>query len=269
MPEASGVVVIGWVELALSAGFIVVTGILSLAMGLGLTKTLWIATARTYVQLLALGFVLRWVFASNTPLVVVAILGLMIAFASQIVLKRAPDAPRGLYLSTLASLALTGIIVTFAVTALVIQVQPWWRPQYVVPIMGMVLGNSMTGISLALERVFADLDSRAEEILALTALGASPWEAARRSVRAALRAGIIPGVNQMTAVGIVFIPGMMSGQILAGVDPLVAAPYQIVVMLMVATADVLGSIMAVMFAYRRRFDAGGVYLEKGLRKLGG
>jgi putative ABC transport system permease protein len=243
--------------------------LLSLAMGLGVTKSLWIATLRTYVQLLALGFVLRWIFANDEPLVVIAVLGAMIALASQIVLKRAPDAPRGLYVSTLVSLMVTGIIVTFAVTALVIRVQPWWRPQYVVPIMGMVLGNSMTGISLALERVFADLDARAEEILALTALGATPWESARSSVRAALRAGIIPGINQMTAVGIVFIPGMMSGQILAGVDPLIAAPYQIVVMLMVATADVLGSIMAVWFGYRRRFDPNGVYLEKGLREHGG
>ncbi len=130
----------------------------------------------------------------------------------------------------------TGFVVTFVVTGAIIQVQPPYRADYVIPIAGMVLGNSMNGIALALERVFADLDARDEEILALTALGASSWEAASPSIRSALRAGLIPTLNSMAAVGIVFIPGMMAGQILAGADPLAATGYQIVVMLMVAAA---------------------------------
>ena len=90
-------------------------------------------------------------------------------------------------------------------------------------------------------------------MLALTALGATPWEAAAPSVRTALRAGLIPTINSMAAVGIVFIPGMMTGQILAGADPLAATGYQIVVMLMVAAATALGSVLAVLLSYRRRF----------------
>jgi putative ABC transport system permease protein len=84
-------------------------------------------------------------------------------------------------------------------------------------------------------------------------------------VRAAVRAGVIPTIASMAAVGIVFIPGMMTGQILAGVDPLTAAPYQIVVMLMVSAATALGAVSAVLLSYRRRFSAEGVYLEKGRR----
>jgi putative ABC transport system permease protein len=267
--ETLGVVAIGWPQLALASGFIIATGAVTLVLHLGVAKDLGIATLRTYAQLLALGFVLRWVFRNDTPLLVIAILGIMLFAATRIVLKRSPDAPPGLFGSTLLSMAITGVTITFVVTGLVVGVDPWWRAQYVIPIGGMVIGNSMSGIALALERVFADLDSRADEVLALTALGASPWEAARPSVRTALRAGLIPGINTLAAVGIVFIPGMMAGQILAGTDPLVAAPYQIVVMMMVAAADVLGSVSAVLLSYRRRFTADGVFLEKGRRAASG
>ncbi len=266
MTEAvGGVVAIGWPQLALASAFIIVTGGITLLLHLGVAKDLAIATLRTYVQLLALGFVLRWVFRSDAPLVVLAILGVMLVAATRIILKRSPDAPPGLFGSTLLSMAIVGITITFAVTGLVVGVDPWWRAQYVIPIGGMVIGNSMSGIALALERVFADLDARSGEILALTALGATPWEAAHPSVRTALRTGLIPGINTLAAVGIVFIPGMMAGQVLAGVDPLVAAPYQIVVMMMVATADVLGSTGAVLLSYRRRFTPDGIFLEKGHR----
>ncbi|MHB9003922.1 MAG: ABC transporter permease, partial [Coriobacteriia bacterium] len=100
------------------------------------------------------------------------------------------------------------------------------------------------------------------------ALGATPWEAAGDTVRIAIRAGLIPTINSMAAAGLVFIPGMMTGQVLAGADPLRAAYYQIVVMLMVSAATALGSVLAVLLSYRRRFTDDGVYLEKGYRRAG-
>ncbi|HEY5517673.1 MAG TPA: iron export ABC transporter permease subunit FetB [Coriobacteriia bacterium] len=263
---AGGVVAIGWPQLLLASGFVLVTGAIALWMQLGVTKDLAIATVRTYVQLLALGLVLRWAFAADRWWWVVGILAIMTVAAARIILKRAPDAPSGLFLAAVTSMAVTGITVTFAVTGLVIGADPWYSPRYVIPIAGMVLGNSMTGIALSLERVFADLDARKDEIRAMTALGASPWEAAHPSVRAALRAGLIPAINSMAAAGIVFIPGMMTGQILAGADPLEATKYQIVVMLMVAAAEIVGAALAVLMSYRRRFSADGVFLEKGLRE---
>ena len=265
MNEATGVFVIGWPQLLLAAGFMVVTGGIALAMGLGLTESLWIATARTYLQILALGLVLRWVFRIDSPWLVIGIVGFMTLMSAVTIVGRAPDAPEGVLARTFFAMSVTGLVVTFAVTGLVVRVDPWYLPRYVIPIAGMVLGNSMNGIALALERTFADLDAREDEILALTALGATPWEAARPSIRAALRAGMIPGINTLSAAGIVFIPGMMTGQVLAGADPMVAAPYQIVVMVMVATADVLGSTLAVLLTYRRRFNHEGVFLEKGMR----
>ena len=262
---AGGAIAIGWPQLALATLFVIFVGIISIRLSLGLTKDLAIATVRTYLQLIALGFVLRWVFGIDSPWLVLGIVLLMVLMAAQIVMKRSPDAPRGIFASSAFSMALTGFIVTFAVTGLVIQVEPWYEPRYVIPIAGMVLGNSMTGIALALERVFAGMDARQDEILALTALGATPWEAAYPSVRDALRAGMIPTINSMAAVGIVFIPGMMAGQSLAGADPVTATGYQIVVMLMVAAATALGSVTSLLLTYRRRFTDEGVFLETGFR----
>lgn len=262
---AGGVVAIGWPQLLLASGFVLVTGAIALWMQLGVTKDLAIGAVRTYAQLLALGLVLRWAFAADRWWWVVGILAIMTVAAARIILKRAPDAPSGLFLAAVVSMAVTGITVTFAVTGLVVGADPWYAPRFVIPIAGMVLGNSMNGIALSLERVFADLDARAGEVRAMTALGASPWEAAHPSVRSALRAGLIPAINSMAAAGIVFIPGMMTGQILAGADPLEATKYQIVVMLMVAAAEIIGAALAVLLSYRRRFSAEGVFLEKGLR----
>ncbi len=263
---AGGVIAIGWWQLLLAAGFILLVGAVSIRLSLGVEKDLALATVRTYVQLFVLGLVLRWIFGIDSPWVVIGLLLIMVSSAAVIIVKRAPDAPRGLLGSSFVSMALTGFIVTFAVTGLVVQVEPWYRAQYVIPIGGMVLGNSMTGIALALERTFADMDAREDELLALVALGATPWEAAAPSVRKAMGAALIPTINAMAAAGIVFIPGMMTGQILAGADPLEAAGYQIVVMLMVSAATALGSVLAVMLSYHRRFTAEGVYLERGLRE---
>lgn len=263
--DTAGVVQIGWPQLLLATGFVVFVGIVSMRLALGITRDLAVATLRTYAQLIALGFVLRWVFGVDSPWLVLGLLVLMVLVAARIILKRSPDAPGGIFVSSAVSMGLTGFIVTFAVTGLIVQVEPWYEPRYVIPIAGMVIGNSMTGIALALERLFSDLDARSDQVLALTALGASPWEAAYPSVRDALRAGLIPTINSMAAVGIVFIPGMMSGQILAGADPVTATGYQIVVMLMVAAATALGSVSALLLTYRRRFTADGVFLERGFR----
>lgn len=242
------------VELALAATFLLFAGGISWALTLGLGKSLLIGAVRTYLQLIALGIVLRWVFANDTPLVIVPFLGVMILIAAQILLGRVKSGPHGLFLPALISISTSGLTVILAVTSLIIHVHPWYSPQYLLPIAGMVLGNSMTGISLALERLFGDLKQRSEEVQVLLALGASPWEACLSSIRSALTAGLIPTINAMNAVGIVSIPGMMTGQIIAGADPGMAARYQIVVMLMLSAATAIGSILSVVLSYRKAFD---------------
>jgi putative ABC transport system permease protein len=266
--SGSGAIPIGWEGLAIATLFVVFVGIVSIRMSLGITRDLAVATVRTYAQLIALGFVLRWVFDVDKAWLVLVLMVLMVLFAAQIIVRRSPDAPRGIFGSSFLAMALTGFIVTFAVTGVIVQVEPWYLPQYVIPLAGMVLGNSMTGIALSIERVYSDFDARSDDMLALVAMGATPWEAAHKSIRDALRAGLIPTINSMAAAGLVFIPGMMAGQILAGADPVTATGYQIVVMLMVAAATAMGSLVAVMLTYRRRFTHDGIFLEKGFRREG-
>jgi len=263
--DPTGVILIGWPQLLLATSLVLIVGILSWRLRLGVEKDLAIATVRTFVQLLLLGFVLRWVFGVDSAWLVLGIILVMIAAAARSIVSRAPDAPRGILGSSFLSMVITGFSVTFIVTGLIIGVEPWYAPRYVIPIAGMVLGNSMNGIALALERTYSDMDSRAGEMLALTALGASPWEAGGNSARAGIRAGMIPTINSMATVGIVFIPGMMTGQIIAGADPVAATGYQIVVMLMVSAATGVGSVLSVLLSFRKRFTADGVYLEKGFR----
>jgi len=247
-------------QLGLATGFILIAAGLSVALSLGFCRSLLVATVRTYLQLLALGMALRWIFTIETPLIVLATLILMMVMAAHTVLGRLKHAPSGIFARVFGAVFISGITVTFAVTGLIVGVDPWFKARYVIPIAGMVIGNSMTGLALALERVFSDLSKRHDEIQALLALGATPWEAARPSIRTSLTAGLIPTINAMSAAGIVFIPGMMTGQILAGADPSTAARYQIVVMLMISAATTLGSVIAVTSAYGRAFDGDGRFV---------
>jgi putative ABC transport system permease protein len=245
---------IGPWELVLASGFLLVAAGLSMALSLGLVRDLLIAAARTYLQLIALGFVLRWVFEVSSPWLVMGMVATMIGVAAQIAVNRVKHRPPGLFLTGLGALLLTGITVTLAVTGLIVRVEPWYLPRYVIPLAGMVVGNAMNGVSVSLDRLFHDLLAREAEIRTLLALGATPWEAVRTSARAALRSGLIPTINSMSAAGIVFIPGMMTGQVLSGTDPGIAAAYQIVVLLMIAAATATASMLAVVIGYRRSFD---------------
>lgn len=150
-------------------------------------------------------------------------------------------------------MALGYFLVSFMVTAVLIGVDPWWRPQYFIPLSGMVIGNSMNAIAISMERLLGDLRGRRAEIEMMLCLGADYREASQSMFRRAVRAGMIPSINSMMAVGIVFIPGMMTGQILAGSDPETAIRYQIVVMIMLVGSTALGSLLVVYLVRRMCF----------------
>lgn len=261
----SEAIIIAWPQLLLATVFVLFVGAVSVRLALGLEKDLALGTLRTYVQLFAVGYLLSYLFSADNWILVILMLLVMTFFATRIIGRRIPDRSRRTQVSAFLSMLLTTLVVTFTVTGVIVQVDPWYLPRYVIPLAGMVLGNSMNGIALALERTFSDLDAHVDEVRTLVALGATPWEASHRRIRDALRAGIMPTINSMSAVGIVSLPGMMSGQIIAGADPVVATGYQIVVMLMVSAAAAMGSVLAVLLTYKRRFTPSGVYLEKGFR----
>ncbi|MEZ4338832.1 MAG: iron export ABC transporter permease subunit FetB [Sandaracinaceae bacterium] len=250
----NGALEIDALHLALSAGFVLAAGAVSLALSLRLEKTLAIASARTVVQLLVVGYVLSWVFALESPWLVLSLIVLMVGAAARAAVQRSQRTFRGAGLGAFLTLATTGVATTLGATELVIGVDPWWKPQYVVPLLGMVLGNGLTGMSLALDELTRSLDEGRARVETDLALGATRWEAARGPLRDAVRRGMIPITNTMMVVGIVSLPGMMTGQILQGADPLHAVRYQIVIMFMLAGATTFGCMLLALLVYARLFD---------------
>ena len=185
------------------------------------------ANARMLVQLLVIGYVLTYIFEADNPWIIVGVLVLMISVSAWIAMR--PLRRRGIrvYAAVVTSLGATGLAVFGLVTQLVLDLERWFEPELTVPIAGMIFANSMNTVSLTAERFQSELDHGSELM------------AARR---AALDAALIPQINSLLAVGLVALPGMMTGQILSGVDPLVAARYQIVVMCMIFGAGGLAAI---------------------------
>jgi putative ABC transport system permease protein len=182
---------------------------------------------------------------------VVLVLIAMTLVATQAAVSRLKKPIPGRY-----EIAATAIVVSTAMTlgwviVVVVRVHPWYEPQYVIPIAGMILGNAMTSAALAGDRLQSDLRVRTDEIEAMLALGFPGSEAVQPMVRSAVRAAMIPTVSGMMTVGLVQLPGMMTGQILAGASPLVAIEYQIVVVFMLAVATSVASLLFVRLAVRR------------------
>lgn len=260
-----GVIDIGTVELFAASALMLVAGVVSWRLALGQERSIAIATVRAFVQLLAMGFLLVYLFRYQSWWLVLAVLLAMALCATQIAASRVKQKVRGLHLPIFATLLSSSMVIAFVVVEGVIQPDPWYSARQLVPIAGMALGNTMSATAVAIDRLFADLDSRSDEMFALVALGATPREAAFPSIKAAVGAGILPTLATMCAAGIVQIPGMMSGQILAGADPVVAAKYQIVVLLMMSAATTLAIVMISLLTFRKRFAKEGYYLDLGLR----
>lgn len=247
---------LGPVDLVVASGLVAVAGLLSVVLRLGLLPKLLVAAVRTVVQLVILGQVLSWVFGLDSAPLVLALMGFMGVAAGHAAVGRSSRRFRGVLPGAILTLVLTGTATTFAVTSVIIGVEPWYAPQYVIPLLGMILGNALTGISLALDGLLETLDVRRDQVEMELAHGATAWEAARGPVKDAVRRGMIPIINAMTVVGIVSLPGMMTGQILQGADPVDAIAYQIVVMFMLAAACALGSIGVALLTFRRLFTSG-------------
>lgn len=260
-----GVIDIGTFQLFAAAALMLVAGLVSWRLALGQEKAIAVATVRAFVQLLAMGFLLVYLFEYQSWWLVLCVLLAMVLCATQIALSRVKGKVDGLWPSVFISLFVSALSIAFIVVEGVIQPDPWYSARQLVPISGMALGNTMAAAAVAIDRLFADMDSRSDEIFSLVALGATPREAAMPSLKAAIGAGITPTLATMSAAGIVQIPGMMSGQILAGADPVIAAKYQIVVLLMMSAAVTLAIVMVCFLTFRKRFSPEGYFLDRGLR----
>lgn len=253
-PTMSGAYALDAWDLVIAASLVLVAGLVSAALRLGLGRRLAWASLRTVVQLLGVGLVLRYVFAVENGWLIAGIVVVMIAAASQAAVGRSSRRVRGVIGMSFATLLVSGLVTTWMVTAVVIGAEPWYRPQYLIPLLGMILGNGLTGLSLCVDHLLESLATRGDQIEMELSLGATAWEAAREPVRAAVRRGMVPIINSMVVVGIVSLPGMMTGQILQGADPFEAVKYQIVVMFMLAGATSFSCMLIALAVFRAVFN---------------
>ena len=242
-------------EVALAALLIAINATISILLQLRMERLLALASLRTVTQLLLVGLVLESVFRLERWYVVVG-LGLMMSLivgvtAAQRDQRRYP----GIWLNTIISVwASAWIITSFALFVILQGIDRWYAPQYSIPLLGMILGNTLNGISLALSTITESLVRHRDQVESLLTLGATRWEAAQSPVQEAVRTGMIPIINSMMVVGVVSLPGMMTGQLISGMNPIEAVKYQIVIMFLIASATSIGTVSIVLLTFLRLFN---------------
>ena len=225
---------IGWQGLVLASLPTIVVIVIMWRWAAGSGTAIY-ANLRMLAQLLVIGYVLVYVFEAGEPSIVLVVLAVMIVAASWIAIRPLTDRSQRVFLHALVAISASGIAVLALVSQAVISIDPWFSPRYLIPLAGMIFSGAMNTVSLAAERAYAE-----------SGRGMSFPETRRIAMRAAL----IPMINTLFAVGLVALPGMMTGQILSGVSPVVAAKYQIVVMLMLF--GVTGLSAAIFITLERR-----------------
>jgi putative ABC transport system permease protein len=243
-------------DLAIAASLVVVLALISLRLSLGIEGKLLIAALRSVVQLSLLGLVLKFLFVQSHPILISGLAMFMLFVAGYEVMARQQRRFSGIWgfgVGTL-SMFISSFSVTILALSVIIQAQPWYSVQYLIPLLGMMLGNTMSGVAIALDNLTQNAWQRRQEIEARLILGHS-WDQSIRDIRRnALRSGLIPIINAMAAAGIVSLPGMMTGQILAGTPPMEASKYQILIMLLIAAGTGFGATAAVWIGAKRLFD---------------
>lgn len=250
-----GVMNLTLMNLALAYGLVLLATGLACLLRVGETRQMLWAAVRMGLQLLAVGYLLDAVFAINSPLPVVMILVVMAGFSLQVMGSRIRHKVPGFYRIMGSSIFIGCGAVTFLFCSLVVGYAPWYDPRYLIPLAGMIIGNSMNGASLAAERLAAEITERREEIETAICLGATARQSSETAVRNAFRAALIPTINTMAAMGIVALPGMMTGQILSGTAPVVAVRYQIAIMCAITGAVAITAYLILLQGYRNYFTA--------------
>ena len=184
------------------------------------------AVSRMLVQLLLVGYFLAYIFKSDTAWIIILVLTVMVFTSSWIALRTVADKRRELFTKALCAITIGGGTTLLLITQGVLDLQPWYWPRYMIPLAGMIFAGAMNSVSLASERLNAEIGKNVH------------FDKARG---VALKASLIPITNSLFAVGLVSLPGMMTGQVLSGVSPLIAARYQIMVMCMIFSAAGISS----------------------------
>ncbi|HEV2532631.1 ABC transporter permease [Phenylobacterium sp.] len=243
-------------DLSIAAALVAFDAILSVVLRLQLHRQVLIAAARMVVQLVAVGFILRLVFAMHHPAATLVVVLVMSAIAAREIAARPEQKFKGM---TGLALSASGVAIATVVTVglallTAIRPHPWYDARYAVALVGIILGAVLNSGSLTLDSMLGGVARLRPGIEAQLALGASFHEATFPLLREAIRRSLLPIINQMSAAGVITLPGIMTGQILAGLDPVEAVKYQILLMFLLAGASGLTSFIIAFGALRRLTD---------------
>lgn len=242
-------------DLCLASLLVLLNAGVSIVLKLDLGRRLLIAAVRATLQLALLGLLLHWIFDVEGPWAVIPwMLGMALIAGIEAVRRTSRRVP-GIWAASMGVMLVSSLAVTFYCMTAVIDVDgAWYTPRYAIPILGMILGNTLNGISLGLETSLEGFALERERVEMLLAHGASRREASLEVVRRSVRRGMVPILNSMIAVGVIAIPGMMTGQMLAGEDPAAAARYQLFILFAIAGGVALGTVGVVLCSVRLVFD---------------
>ncbi|SDL54293.1 ABC transporter permease [Halarsenatibacter silvermanii] len=231
------------IQMAIAYIFVLILIILVKKQKIGREKQILIAATRMTLQLIIVGYVLEIIFDMPHPVITLLIMTLMIGFALQNIFARvSTDLSRPLKKTAVLSIIVGSVATLFFFLLMVIRLSPWYYPRYFIPIAGMIIGNSMTGVSLGVENLVNRIEDDSHRIENALMMGASPAQATNELANQVFYNAVLPTINSMVGMGIIWLPGMMTGQILSGVDPLLAIRYQIAIML-----GILGSVTLTVF----------------------
>lgn len=253
-PQGSGPVELGILKVLLALALVLIAVGLSVYLSLGLHKSLAIAAGRCIVQLTALGYILVPIFEYNQWWLVLLYALFMLAVAAAEAISRPAVAFDGMLSQVLAALGSSSALVIMYSMLLVIRPHPVWDAQYLIPTFGMLLGNAISCISIGLSTALEELTVGKDRVELLLALGASRLEATRSLLQHSVATALTPVLNQMAVIGLVSIPGMMTGQILGGSSPAQAARYQMVIMFMITGTASMGTVATVLGAVLTAVD---------------
>ena len=243
-------------DLFLASGLVLLLAFLCFKMELGLGRQMVLSAARMTVQLLLIGLVLQALFANRSILLVTLVSLVMLIAAGREVRVRLKRKIRGIFGFGVGvgAMFVSSFSITLLALLIILRQDPWYEPRYAIPFLGMLLGNTMTGVALASDRL-TSLFYEQREIIEQRLMLGEPWREAVSDLRRdCMRTGMIPVINAMAAAGLISLPGMMTGQILGGSPPVEAVKYQILIMFLIAAGSGFGIICAIRLIERHLFD---------------
>ncbi|TDL98878.1 iron export ABC transporter permease subunit FetB [Macrococcus brunensis] len=243
-------------QLSLTIIFVIIPLVLSAYLKLGLEKDIVIATIRSTIQLFIVGYILTFVFEGNHPIYILLMILLMITAATQNIIKKGKGI-KGITWKIVVTLV-TVEVITMGIM-LGFHIIPF-EARYVIPISGMVIGNSMVLSLLFLNRFLSEIRNNDEQIELILSLGGTNKQAIHRSLMSAIKSSMIPTIESQKTMGLVQLPGMMSGQIIGGADPIVAVQFQLLILFLLLTAATLSSVMVGFLSYPTLFNEKEQYL---------